>query len=321
MSSLDPGQICCLIVTYDPSEKFFTLLDCIKSQVDRIIIVDNHSGDPVLNRIERVTGAENIYLIKNPGNFGVAKALNQGCELARQMNYQWLIAFDQDSEPFPDIVKKICEVYEIYPDQGKIGAIGVNILLSGTRYYNRHSDKRRYYSRDYLITSGTLLSLDVFNTIGGFREDFFIDNVDLEYSLRLRKNGKVLLITNDVCMIHDPGAPVVKKILGLRIISSGHSIDRRYYIGRNTVLLTRAYLFRFPYFIAKKNFFFFLSLIQLLIAEDDRKAKLTASFRGILDGIRYYGRPGNCNATASRAGRSGNSNATASRATFTRFPE
>ena len=127
----------------------------------------------------------------------------------------------------------------------------------------------------------------VFFEIGGFREDFFIDNVDLEYSLRLRKHGKVSLISKKEGMKHKVGAPKINNIFGINLVSTNHSRIRRYYMSRNHVIMSKEYLFLFPYFIVKLNYFFFLSLLKIVLVDDDKKAKISASFKGIIDGILY----------------------------------
>jgi len=276
-----------LIVTYNPDENLLELINIIVNQVDKIIIVDNNSSSIVFNKLLNITKDNNIILIENKENFGIAKALNQGILYAKKMNYNWILTFDQDSKPFINIVEIISNVYELYPEKQKIGAIGVNFSKSNSESYFKIMGNQLYRERDYLITSGCLLSIKTFIEIGGFREDFFIDNVDLEYSLRLRINGKISLITKNHGMCHKTGAPKIKKIIGLTLISSNHDCIRRYYMARNHIILSKEYLFKYPYFIAKANYFFILSLIQILLIDDDKKVKIIASVKGIRDGIFY----------------------------------
>ena len=138
-----------------------------------------------------------------------------------------------------------------------------------------------------MITAGCLISIEIFEEIGGFREDFFIDNVDLEYSLRLKKNRKVSLITTVCGMEHEAGNSKYKKWFGINISSSNHNSFRRYYMARNHVILSREYFFCFPYFILKLNYFFFLSLIKILIVEGNKTEKIIASLKGLKDGFLF----------------------------------
>lgn len=286
---LNPNKICCVVITYEPNDNLLNLINIIGKQVNKTIIVDNNSEGHGLEIISNIIGNDTLCLLRNKQNEGIAKALNQGMGLARGMGFDWVITFDQDTKPFDNIIGIISEVYTLYPDQEKIGAIGANFSNANSESYYRIKGQKKYHERDYLITSGCLLSVNAFYEVGGFREDFFIDNVDLEYSLRLKKYGKVSLITKKWGMRHKAGDPRTKRFFGLNLVSSNHNSGRRYFMARNHVLLSKEYLFKNPYFIAKANYFFVLSLILILLIEDDKKAKLLASIKGIIDGLLYKG--------------------------------
>jgi len=88
-------------------------------------------------------------------------------------------------------------------------------------------------------------------------------------------------------MIHKAGDPKIKKFIFLNMESSNHNGFRRYYMARNHILLSKEYGFKFPYFILKLNYYFFWSLIKILLIEDDKKTKLSNSVKGIRDGVLY----------------------------------
>lgn len=281
------NEICCLIITYNPDEGLLKQINILEKQVDRIIIVDNNSIGNGFEIISEIGKNKEFVILRNSENLGIATALNQGINEARNMNYDWVITFDQDSMPFNNIINIISEVYQLYPEKNRIGAIGVNFSATNNASYYSFSNSQKYIEKDYLITSGCLLSVNAFTEIGGFREDFFIDNVDLEYSLRLRKNGKISLITKEWGMKHKAGDPKIRKFSIFKMVSSNHNSFRRYYMARNHILLSKEYFIRFPYFIAKLNYFFILSLLKIVFAENDKKNKIINSLRGIKDGLFY----------------------------------
>lgn len=287
MNELINSNICCLIITYNPDKRLLSLIENIEKQVGTIIIVDNNSEKSNFDMISDIAAIKGIKLVQNHENYGIAKALNQGIKEARLLNYKWVITFDQDTTPLANIIEIISEVYHLYPAKERIGAIGVNFSDSKNESYYKFADFQKYKKRDYLITSGCLMDMDIFFEIGGFREDLFIDNVDLEYSLRLRANNKVLLITKKWGMIHKAGDPTISKLNVLKIVSSNHKSSRRYFMARNHVILSRDYFFKFPYFVSKLNYFFFLSIIKIVFFEEDKRNKLMNSFAGIKDGIFY----------------------------------
>lgn len=284
------SQICCVVITYNPDDILIRLINIIKRQVGKIIIVDNNSTGNGSLIVSQLFKNEKLYLIRNKENAGIAKALNQGIELAKEMKFDWVITFDQDTKPFNDIIETICEIYALYPNKNEIGAIGVNYLKSNSKALYQVSKYKKYHIKDYLITSGCLLSVNNFIKFGGFREDLFIDNVDIEYSLRLRKFNKICLIANKLGMYHKVGTPDKKRLFGLNLVSSNHNCFRRYYMARNHIIISQEYFLSNFYFIAKANYFFLLSLLQILLVEKNKKIKFSASVKGIIDGIIYSNR-------------------------------
>lgn len=281
------NEICCLIITYNPNDVFFDLIKVIQSQVQEIIIVDNNSEQNIKTKLNNLSNLTKIIYLQNQKNYGIAKALNQGIDYAIQKKFKWVITFDQDSKPFNNIIDILSEVYERYPSKQKIGAIGSNALKTNSEKYYSVSTNKKYVEKDYLITSGSIISTKIFSEIGGFREDFFIDNVDIEYSLRLKKNGKISLISNKPGMFHDAGNPITKGYGIFKTTSTNHNNSRRYYMAKNHIIVSKEYFLRFPYFIAKLNYFFILSLIKILFIETDKKQKIINIIRGIKDGIFY----------------------------------
>ena len=105
--------ICCLIITYNPNEDFFNLINEIKNQVREIIVVDNNSEKILKERLISFCSNSMTNLILNSENYGIAKALNQGIELAKAKKYEWVLIFDQDSKPFSNAVDILSSVYAL----------------------------------------------------------------------------------------------------------------------------------------------------------------------------------------------------------------
>lgn len=284
---LNSSEICCIVVTYNPDEALEQLLKIIKNQVDQIIIVDNCSNINCYRFIEKHEHEDRLKIIKNPANYGIAKALNQGIAMAIELGYSWAITFDQDTKPFNDIINSIVEVFEGCTDKNNIGAIGVNSIDIDNQKYQNTDESTKFTIREYLITSGTMISLKIFSEIGGFDDDYFIDNVDIEYSLKLRSFGKLLLITNKCGMLHKPGHTISKKLFCWKIESSNHKPIRRFYMSRNNFILTKKYFFLYPRFTLKLNYFYLISLIKMVIIEKDIKNKLISTLKGVRDGFFY----------------------------------
>jgi rhamnosyltransferase len=260
-------------VTYNPDTRLRKSINIVKNIFDNIVIIDNNSSVDINLLINN-----NIQLIKNNDNLGIAKALNIGAEYAIRKGALWLLMFDQDTIPRDDILLIYNSVYSNYPAKEKIGQIGIS-------YCQSRSARKHYYNVTSLITSGSLLSLNVYKKIGEFRNDFFIDSVDFEYSLRVRKYGFVNLQSSEVAINHRIGNVKEKKCFFLTIKSTNHTPQRRYYMARNHVIISKKYFFSFPFWVLKKNFFFIMSLVQIILIEDQRQIKMKRILAGLKDGI------------------------------------
>ena len=102
-----------------------------------------------------------------------------------------------------------------------------------------------------MITSGSLLSLKAYETVGPFRNELFIDGVDHEFCLRLRAAGYRVLITREPLMRHELGRQVRYRLGPVDFAMSNHSARRRYYMSRNRLLIAREYLLREPAWVLR----------------------------------------------------------------------
>ena len=76
------NSICCVIVTYNIGKKFYQCYNAIKNQVEKVVIVDNGSNNETLDMLKDIESNDEVSIIFNSENLGIAKALNQGIEIA-----------------------------------------------------------------------------------------------------------------------------------------------------------------------------------------------------------------------------------------------
>lgn len=240
------SDVCAIIVTYHPEKYFRNRLSSILEQVGAVIIVDNGSNKAELSmlRIAAESSSATI-LISNADNYGIAKALNIGIQQAEALGYKWVLLLDQDSYVNAGSVKTLCEVYESCNDREKIAIIGLGCkdLRKSALDSNKKTlgESASWAEVESVITSGSLLPVSIFNKIGPFREDFFIDFVDIEYCKRARANGYCIINSNKPLMLHAIGEPTKHKFFGMTKWTTNHSADRRYYYARNYTVLCREY--------------------------------------------------------------------------------
>lgn len=278
------GNICAVVVTYHPDAQFPKRVAKIIAQVSQIVIVDNHSSEQARQMLRTLTVNGKIELIENQFNLGIATALNQGVKRAIEMGYAWALILDQDSWPWPSMVATLAEIYYSHPNKGEVGIIGSNYMDPSTELPALAcEDNVAYYLEvKTVITSGALLSLKLFKVIGPFRDDFFIDQVDHEYCLRLRSYGYKVIISCKPLMAHSIGSQTRHKFLWKRqVYCSNHSPLRRYYITRNRLTLYRIYLFKEPRWVFRSFRAMLKETILIVLFEDQKTQKLKAIFLGI----------------------------------------
>jgi rhamnosyltransferase len=241
-----------ILVTYEPDLAMLdALLRALRPQLAKVVIVDNGSALDVEKSLNPGLLSDlDAQVVRLPANLGVAAAQNVGIELAREAGAHFVILFDQDSGPAPDMVQKLLDV------ASSKALSGVAVAAVGPRYTDARQDNPPPFIRirgisverqacdngdsvvevDYLIASGSLIPMTTLDAIGPMREDFFIDYVDIEWGLRARKAGFLSFGVCAAAMRHDLGDEPIK-LFG-RMIPL-HSPLRHYYHFRNAVRLYR----------------------------------------------------------------------------------
>jgi len=293
-------KIAAVIVSYKPASELLLCVKSIRKQVQSIIIVENGSGPEFSEWIRKACMlAENVQLIRNVSNRGIGVALNQGFRLASEMGCSLALAMDQDSHAEAGMVHLLMKHYldrkgsqrpaivapQIIDSRGKASARYLrpkaSFLFERKRCSNRH-----IRNVSIVISSGAIFDLSVYDRLGGFREDFFIDYVDTEYCLRARSKGYEIIVDCNARLIHRWGNLRTIKVGPFEIRPTFHSPQRWYYISRNRIPTIREYAAVFPHWLIFDLTMAIWWIIRMLLFEDKRSKKLYSLMRGTLDGIR-----------------------------------
>lgn len=232
-----------IIVTFEPDiKKLLKFIDKAINEEFNIAVIDNSE----INKIDRNILKDKCHLITLNENMGIAYAQNVGVKYAEQEDAQIITFFDQDSDlpdGFSDKLKRYfeknssCVVCPLSIDR-------LSDLEYPSHIFNRYGIAKSVYCKnenklievDIAISSGTTLTMDTFNKIGYYDEDFFIDFVDIEWCIRARKKNIPIFIAPDIKMYHSIGDNFIKTKL---FTISSHSPIRTYYKVRNSFLLSR----------------------------------------------------------------------------------
>ncbi len=245
---------CAIIVTYEPDVAILLgLLEQISAQAD-FLVVDNASSnvDDFLDAARALPRCLGIHQLEQ--NIGLAAALNIGLREIIAAGYGFGVLFDQDSQVpasfIPDIQTSYLEAVRLCGDT--VAAIGPRIVSPRnnkampfklfTRVFNR-SDRtiagsKRLFWAEFLISSGCMINLAHLVKIGLMREEYFIDNIDLEWCFRARAKGYRVVGTDHAVLHHSIGLEDNSVLVRAGLMVS-HSPLRSYYSTRNRFSLYR----------------------------------------------------------------------------------
>jgi len=288
---------CAICVTYNPEPKLlYKVLSACALQVEQVFILDNGSNDDIRSWIPEAANIEPVLLEKNRG---IAAAFNEGIKRARAEGFQYVLLLDQDSV-IPD---KIVEQYRTLLDH--LRAAGHSVAAIGPRYVNPRTKQissffrfEWFYNRrlkakelsttvptDFLISSGSFYPIDVFEKVGLFDKNLFIDHVDTEWCLRAAHRGLQCFGAAEIIMEHSLGENEVQLWVFGRRTQPLHKPFRLYYIVRNSLLL-----YRMPHVPLKWISGDILRLARLLLMyclfAPQRGVSIDFFFKGFADGVR-----------------------------------
>ena len=275
-------NICAVVVAYFPDEGFEARLQTILPQVGRLVIVDNTPDTISLSPEIIAAWGERLHSIANHTNRGVAAALNQGLEYASQQGYPWVLTLDQDTQCYPNMLTILGNVYDDCIHRPAV--IGSNYLDPRNHKPKVPPHGNKCLEQKTVITSGSLVDAGVARAAGGFREDYFIDQVDHEFCLRVRAHGYRVVISREPVMAHSVGRPGGVDVPFLGILPN-HPPLRKYYIARNTVVTISTYWRQEPEWCLRRFVRLILGLGYMAVLEENRLAKVWAFTAGIADGI------------------------------------
>jgi rhamnosyltransferase len=271
------------IVLYNPDMRVLDNIATYKNHIELLLIIDN-SPQQNLALINKLGTLHSETIYKWMGeNKGMARALNTACEIAIQNNCGWLLTMDQDSKfketEFLQLANSVKDIVSLYSKTG---------IISPYHHIHDQIDSRKdvdFQPIRSAMTSGNLLNLEVFTAVSGFEEKLFIDFVDHEYCLRLRKKGFMVIQNNKITLEHALGKFEMKTIFGKKIGISNHNQTRRYYITRNGLYTVKKYLFFDLLFCNSIIMSIISDSVRILLFEKQKVSKFRAIGLGIWHSI------------------------------------
>lgn len=287
-----------LIILYHPRDDQLARLRDVARDCDALVVVDN---TPAASLAARRAADQDGYALLHHGNRGgIAGAYNAGLAELFARGMDAVALFDQDSAvpaPFFATMRDTC------------AGFATRCFLAGPRIFDEND--RRYLPElatdgvtvrrlpmhadapvqrcGFLISSGSVISREAYARLGRFDESLFIDHVDTEYCFRALARDVPLYVVPQLVLPHRIGNKRRHKIGPFEMSAMNHPWYRRYYSARNAVQLGMQYGLRFPVAIVP-SLLTLWQVVQVVLCEDDKAAKLKGIAFGVSDGL--FGRLG-----------------------------
>ena len=271
---MDNKRISATVIWYNPDDENIKNIRTYIDYVEKLYIIDN-SKENNKKLADSLNNLKTEY-IYNDKNLGIAKALNLACEKAANDNFEWILTMDQDSSFDSDSIKDYFRAFEKMT-KNNVGIISPRHILKND--IDKFSDVKESAEVDHVMTSGNLLNLKIWEEIGKFDENLFIDEVDSEICFRIIEKGYKVVQLNKIRMFHELGNLEKRNFFTRKISVLNHNHIRKYYIMRNKFYMLKKYKkYRSRYIYYILNDFF-----KVIFYEKDKLRKLKYMFKGITD--------------------------------------
>lgn len=269
------SKISGIVIIYNPDAEVVNNINTYLNQLDYLYVVDNsESPNEHSKRISEMNGVRYISMKENKG---IGYALNYGLKKSIEGKVDYTLTMDQDSKATPGMVSKLLQAMECSNDIIITAALATNV------FNTQVPGEGKYTEVIFAKTSGNLVNLGKYEKLGEFKNDYFIDYVDIEYGLRIKKNNLKIVQVNDANLIHREADISKKKILWFYFYPMNHAPVRLYYKVRNLLYLRDEYSKIFPDLIKHEIDYFIRVAAKIILFENYKVLKLTMMMRGYRD--------------------------------------
>ncbi|TWB51087.1 rhamnosyltransferase [Nitrospirillum viridazoti] len=294
-----PGRIAALVVAYRADDGLAACLAAAAGAADRVFLFQQNRGLAAADdaRVDRAVAATGATLLADPANIGLAAAQNRLMDLALAQGADWLLFLDQDSVPRPGLrAAYAAALAAAPPDTGLLAARNVEPDDGPDSPWVVSRDGRRWavvrrldgpLLPDLLLApaSGSLVSAGAARACGPLRDDFFIDWVDVEYALRLRRAGFRLVAVRDALVDHRLGAVTHVQAGGRALAITHHAARRRWFQARNALWTWRLHRRAVPALTGWTLRILASTAVKIAVMERGRLPKLAAFAGGLWQGV------------------------------------
>ena len=274
------NSVAAAVVLYNSQPDSIGHLKTYIHQVQTLYIIDN-SPEPTAWVIEAYRNDPSVVYRHFPQNVGIATALNTAAQLAIQDGFSYLLTMDDDSQAPSDLVNKMLD-YLATVEPETVGIVSPRHVL--TTALNRPLLSEKATPVLTTMTSGNLLNLRIYEKVGPFFDDLFIDVVDHEFDLRLNQAGYHIIELPYLQLIHRLGEQ--KRIYFTEYTYVSHSPIRNYYLVRNSLFVAIRFWSHHPLYLLTALKTIGIETVKAALFENERLLRMRLIGKAIVDGLR-----------------------------------
>jgi rhamnosyltransferase len=236
------NKIAACIILYNPDVLEVTKnISTYIEHVSKLYIYDNSENK---SHKDSFNNNSKIQYFSDLDNKGIAYRLNQACKTAINEGFEFLLTMDQDSFFTENNLETYIHEISTFKDINTIATFGIEYNANDLTF------DKKYIEVDHVITSGCIINLNLYNTVGGFDENLFIDYVDTDYCYNTINKGFKNIKYTSLFLNHSLGEIKKRKSLTSLYLKSKrrpiHSNIRIYYMWRNMLYMKKKYQKSFP---------------------------------------------------------------------------
>jgi N-acetylglucosaminyl-diphospho-decaprenol L-rhamnosyltransferase len=220
-----------------------TLFDNTPDLEMKVIVVDNNSEDGSPDEIAK--RFPQAHLIRNPGDFGFARANNVAMEI---VDTEWVLLLNPDTEVRPNAINNLLSFSKKHPEAGITGGrtvfrdgslniasawnkmtpwslfcffTGLSVIFSQTTFFNPEAigGWKRDTERHVDIVQGSFFMIPsaLWRKLGGFHPRYFMYGEEADLCLRAQALGYRPMITPTAEIMHLGGAAAPRGVRMLQL--------------------------------------------------------------------------------------------------------
>lgn len=283
MTSPQPSSplltLAAVVTAYHPDERLAAVVEAALTSCATVIVADNTPGDApsLADKLDD----PRVRVLRSGHNRGLAGALNVGLD-ELPGDAEAVLFLDQDSVLPAELVAGLAAHLDD-PAIGVVGPTPVDAETGGR--YERGADRHETLDdRPSIITSGMLVRRACLEAVPRFREEFFVDCVDTDFCLRVRRSGSRVVRDAALILPHAIGSGRDHRLGPLTVRVLHYPAWRHYWIARNGLVLSREFAGERS-FVLNNALFMARWLLVTALFDDRRRASVPAVLQGLVHGL------------------------------------